>query len=393
MLTIRCEGVVDAMGRISRGMRARALSTVGVLAAASSLILGLSGASMASAAANGGSALIYGPSVVGGASSLEATVLTQQGWTVTVVDQATWDAMTAAQFAGYQLLVLGDPQCGEGGGSTIDGAVSNESTWMPVVNGNVIVMGNDPAYHYAFGDNSAGAAAFDSGALAYAGDVPGATGLYLSLSCYGSGANPVLAGLEAGFNAVSGGSSTVGLTAAGSQALNGVTEADLSNWHSSVHTLLTAWPSDFVPFAVAGGTECLNPITTPSHVTGCTFMVGRDSNFGGGAPRALTISRSGTTLTVSWLAGDSRSPYLCTLLYGFNVPSGFTVRTGSTSCTFYGLAPLTPYGVKVAGSGGMGLAATSWAAGATKATCVRGRAVRHVVGFPAVCPAGFHQRH
>ena len=39
----------------------------------------------------------------------EATEATAKGFAVTLVDDAMWGAMTAAQFADYQLLVVGDP--------------------------------------------------------------------------------------------------------------------------------------------------------------------------------------------------------------------------------------------------------------------------------------------
>src|SRR3954451_20378574 len=54
-------------------------------------------------------ALVLDSSVSGGASSLEAQRAAALGFSpVDVVDDATWGSMTAAQFAAYQLVVVGD---------------------------------------------------------------------------------------------------------------------------------------------------------------------------------------------------------------------------------------------------------------------------------------------
>ena len=71
------------------------------------LLIGLRGAQ----AETGMKALILGSTVSGGASSREATSAAGNGFTVTVVDNATWGAMTTAQFSDYQLIIIGDPTC------------------------------------------------------------------------------------------------------------------------------------------------------------------------------------------------------------------------------------------------------------------------------------------
>ena len=43
--------------------------------------------------------------------SLEQYAAEQLGFTVTVVNGSTWAAMTAADFAKYQVLIIGDPTC------------------------------------------------------------------------------------------------------------------------------------------------------------------------------------------------------------------------------------------------------------------------------------------
>jgi len=63
------------------------------------------------AAAVSGTALINADTVTGSAS-VEETVATNLGLSVTVVNGSTWDAMTAADFAQYTVLIIGDPTCG-----------------------------------------------------------------------------------------------------------------------------------------------------------------------------------------------------------------------------------------------------------------------------------------
>jgi Bacterial Ig-like domain (group 3) len=252
------------------------------------------------AAASGPQALILG-ATVSGAPSVEQTSLENQGWTVTVADDATWGAMSRPQFAVYQLLVFGDPTCG-GDPSIQAAAVGNESTWAPVVNGNVIVMGTDPVFHLMVGE--AGAGALIDHALAYAGAQPGRTGAYVDLSCYyNDGSNdaqnsPLLDGLEPGFTMYSENNCSASIhVAAAAQQLIGVTDAELSNWGCSVHEFFGTWPSDFVPYAIdtaATGTPasgiCPNPAyQAPDGSTpGCPYIVGR-----GGGLTAGTIGLTG----------------------------------------------------------------------------------------------------
>ena len=106
------------------------------------------------------SALVNGDSIsdgrvpdgAGGFVSLEQYAAQRAGFTVTVVDGNTWQAMTSADFAKYQLLIIGDPTCGSVAPSVTDSA----SRWVPAVMGtgggaakvgNRTIVGTDPAYH------------------------------------------------------------------------------------------------------------------------------------------------------------------------------------------------------------------------------------------------------
>src|SRR4051812_9710009 len=72
------------------------------------LVIGLFGSAPVSAAAR--QALIDGATVVESPSQ-EEQIATAAGFNVTVVDDATWASMTAAQFGAYDLLIVGDPSC------------------------------------------------------------------------------------------------------------------------------------------------------------------------------------------------------------------------------------------------------------------------------------------
>jgi hypothetical protein len=137
--------------------------------------------------------------------SLEQYAAEQLGYTVTVVSGATWDSMTAAQFAQYQLLIVGDPFCSY----TEFDATGNASTWAPVVMGtagfgtqvgNRTLIGTDPEYHFLEGEGgateqtpgvptSAGAEHMVQDGIAFAGTVVGATGVYFDTSCFDNGSD------------------------------------------------------------------------------------------------------------------------------------------------------------------------------------------------------------
>jgi hypothetical protein len=231
-------------------------------------------------------------------ASSEECALLDQGWNVTVVSPSTWDAMTRAQFASYQLLVLGDPTCGNA--SDLSAAVSNESTWEPVVDGSILVMGNDPVYHYANGGSHAGAGVLIWHGLQYAGAQSGKTGLYLDLNCYYVGAAPatdvpILDGIESGFSVTGAGCADNVHVVGTAGPLVGVTDSDLSGWSCSIQEYFSSWPSDFVPYTVdtsASGSppsgDCPNPPSTFSAgVTGCPYMLARG---GGVSPGAVSLS-------------------------------------------------------------------------------------------------------
>ncbi|MGZ6935455.1 MAG: hypothetical protein ACXVJH_14685, partial [Acidimicrobiia bacterium] len=106
------------------------LVVIGALGAAGSAVMtGTSGGGAVGAAATR-TALINSDSVFGSPSQEEA-IATSLGLTVTLVDDATWASMTQAQFASYDVLIVGDPSCG----FVPSGVATSAPTWGPVVMG------------------------------------------------------------------------------------------------------------------------------------------------------------------------------------------------------------------------------------------------------------------
>src|SRR5215207_3705227 len=58
-----------------------------------------------------GKVLILDDTVTGGVSSVEAEQAVAQGFGVDVVSAVTWGAMSAADFAAYEAIILGDDNC------------------------------------------------------------------------------------------------------------------------------------------------------------------------------------------------------------------------------------------------------------------------------------------
>ena len=213
-------------------------------------------------------ALLNSDTVTGGASSREAVDAAADGFAVTTVTGAQWDAMSAAQFAQYQLLIIGDPTCG----TVATSATSNANVWASVVMGaaggrtqagNRIVVGTDPVFHSVDGGRPDAAVIIQDG-IDYAGVQPGRTGVYFDASCEGSYNQPAstlatLALLSSGTGSWSqdsgppcGGSVSL---IASNPAFSSLTTGDLAGWGCSVHESFPTFPSDWSALAVATDTS------------------------------------------------------------------------------------------------------------------------------------------
>jgi hypothetical protein len=209
---------------------------------------------------------------VSGPSSTEELDAIAAGFDVTVVDDATWAAMTAADFGQYDLLIAGDPTCG----FVPPGLVASAPVWGPVVlgtaggrtqAGNRIVIGTDPVFH---DDGSAARQAIVKEGIAFAGKQPGRTGMYLDVTC---GAEFQAAEILTLVNAVSSPAASGTWTIDGAPPCGGnvsliasvpgsfptLSTAGLQGWGCSVHESFPTFKSDFSALAVATDT-----LTTPT---------------------------------------------------------------------------------------------------------------------------------
>lgn len=261
---------------------------VGVLLLFIYSVLVLAGTDQAprASAETGTKALILETSVSGGATSPEAVEAMNAGFTVTLVDDATWAAMTAAQFADFQLIIVGDPFCGSvpevvgANKENLADAVMARAGGNTVV-GNRIVIGTDPALHIDGGTTGDGGRKVIETGIRFAGAREGATGLYLSTTCddpdYDGDGEPDAVELLGLLTSATdnwtvnpfppcGGSASLISNAAQFATL---TSAHLQGWSCSVHQTYPTFPTDWSPLALATDTEA-KPVCGTDADTGQT---------------------------------------------------------------------------------------------------------------------------
>ncbi len=232
-------------------------------------------------------ALILGTTVQDGASSREASSARTAGFDITVVDAATWMAMTREGFAAYDMLILGDPDCGSV--DALAPAEAHPETWGAAVNGNVVVILTDPDFHAAY--LSAPQKLMDN-AVAHAGAQAGRTGLYASLSCYYSFAapgTPVPALSQIGSFTVQGQGfcpNSIHIVDSGSPVVSGLSDLDLSNWGCSAHGGFDTWPATFKVVAMVR--DIPSSYVAPDGTTGTPYIL---ANTGGSLCDAATLPR------------------------------------------------------------------------------------------------------
>ncbi len=240
-------------------------------------------ASLVATTAQAGEVAILETTVTGGESSYEALYVESLGHNVTVIPEDMWVIMTQREFDYYDAIILGDPTC-QGGETYVEPAATNLA-WAEAVDGNVILIGADPVFHVTHGDLPGANTLIRNGidfALADVGT--GATGAYITLSCYYHFASestpvPFLDGF--GTFSVIGAGTTGALNdvriVASHPALDGLTDASLSNWSNSVHEsfgmVANSWPSDFEVLAVAAGSD--GNFIAPDGTVGYPYILAR----------------------------------------------------------------------------------------------------------------------
>jgi PASTA domain len=228
-----------------------------------SLIVVMAAVLASASAANADKVLLFGPSVSGGADSIEAQQAAAQGLGVDVVDAATWSSMTTAQFAQYRAIVIGDNH-DSGDATDLAAAESNASVWGAAVNGSVIVTGADPEYHGdPEGGDDPGAVTYINRALAFAAGAPVQTGAYVALSSDYDGTDTPARVLDAfapgGFSSTGGDDDNIHIDPAVSGP-TGLSDSILSDWSDTTHTYFSRYPSTFKVWAV--GVDASGPYRT-----------------------------------------------------------------------------------------------------------------------------------
>jgi Bacterial Ig-like domain (group 1) len=348
-------------------------------------VFGTIGVGTASAAAP--KALILGPTV-SGSPSLEESQAVLDGFDVTVVDGTTWDTMTAAQFAAYQVLIIGDPTCGD---TTSPGtpAANNMAVWQPVVmgsGGNKVIIGTDPVYHHF---SHPGATTLIRNGIAFAGAVAGGTGAYVDISCisdYTDLGTPYtfLDGLT---THAAGSFTTEYPPCAGAISIvaqsgptSGLHDSDLSSWGCSVHQSFKTWASDYTPLAIATDATlkpyCATDVDTSASVCGEPYVL----ISGGGVVIKSSISLTpadatnpvGTSHTVTATIVDGTGAPVSGKVVTFTVESGPNAgMTGTGTTGADGKTTFTYTDTGGAGMDSISAVFTNDAGGQEKATATK----------------------
>jgi hypothetical protein len=291
------------------------------------------------------STTITKPAQNGNPLSVEEQEAAALGLTVDVVTPAQWASMTTAQFAAYKAIILGDPTCQVGGTANpfTAAALANKSVWGPAVNGNIAIWGTDPTFHTEFGPFTGPRQVVHSSIDFAAHGAAGKTGAYVSLSCYynGTTAHTAVPLLDA-FETTPGQFTLTGVPGcfnsshivATSSALNGLTDASLSNWNCSVHEAFDLWASDFAVLAIAlTGTS----YTAPDGSVGTPYVLARGNISAGDislSPPSQTVCTGATaTVTAKVTSGGAPLPGKTVTFTITSGPNAGTTFVGTTDAS------------------------------------------------------------
>ena len=280
-------------------MRARRSAAVLGFAVAAALLAGA-----APGGASSKTILIFGPTLDGDHPGNERAIAEEAGYDVTVASKSKWSGMSTSDFAAYDALVFGDPNCEETP-EPLSAAVANRATWSAAIAGPTIVVGMDVVFHAG----ERGATALTRNAIAFAASGSG-TGLYVNLSCYYFRLGPsstVELLLEFGeFDVRAQGEGVPGcpdrieVTAPAHPAMAGLTSDSLSNWGCSAHELFNSYPDGFEELARERRSELAVIVATPG-------LLRADVDVGPGSRRnPVRLSRHGVVTVAILRKGDLR---------------------------------------------------------------------------------------
>jgi hypothetical protein len=198
--------------------------------------------------------LVYGPT--GGTTGVGEIALLPPGSITTVATETTWRSMTAAQFASYDIILVGGDTSGGVPSSTdLQALYDTRFTWGPVVTGRVALFGMDIGYHASPTGMDPGAATIGRATFSWLAQGPaGKTALYVTTDS-GSRSLNFLSPLGA-FSSNNFTGESISVTNSAHPVMIGSTSASLSNWSVSYHSTITGFPSTYS--SIASGTSSLN---------------------------------------------------------------------------------------------------------------------------------------
>lgn len=252
-----------------------------------------------------GHVLIYGPSLADVAGFNERAAARSLGYTVAVADTIAWKALTRADFARYDAIIIGDRGCTAPNRRYLRVAAATRGKWTAAITGNVAIVGTDPAYHAQEGVT--GARQLVVNGLKYAAESP-TTGAYLSLGCaYSTAARFTPVRLLRGFGpftvrgqdtfSARGCPDKVEIVKPRNPLVTDLTNQDLSEWGCSIHEGVDSYPYPFTVTAVHRPTSMPYLLTRRPTSAGASDSVTRFS-----APASGIPSRQGEAVAPN--AGD-----------------------------------------------------------------------------------------
>ncbi|KAF7922065.1 uncharacterized protein EAE98_008276 [Botrytis deweyae] len=206
------------------------------------------------------------------------------GYTTKVVSEAQWKTMTTAEFAAFKAIVIADPDCSTSP-SDVQFLTDTKNTWGPAVQGNIVVIGTDPTFHFSAQpgakvliDNSI---KFAASAKSLAGTQQ--TGLYYALSCYYNNVDSAKVESLSYFGdfTVRGNLACYNKAhiVASSPALGTLNDAALSSWSCSVHEAFSSYPSvginGFQALAIAQDVIGVGSQTFGDKTIGLPYIISR----------------------------------------------------------------------------------------------------------------------
>ncbi|MFO0650035.1 MAG: hypothetical protein U0326_27690 [Polyangiales bacterium] len=186
----------------------------------------------------------------GSAGTLEQPYL-PTGTVVTVASDAMWRSMTAADFATYQILIVGDLSCSGPTSANLQALFDTRATWGAAVNGRVAVTTADAGCHQP---GATGAVTYLRTVLSWVASGPG-LGAYFS-GDWGRRRFDYLSPFGA-FSSTSLDRDDVTITMASHGTMAGSTSGSLSNWGSTYHAFMSSIGTGFVTTATNGSSQSI----------------------------------------------------------------------------------------------------------------------------------------